>query len=667
MTDLNEFDDLDNIESQGLSKNEINLSSVYNVKVGGFGSSKSIATYLCSLNINNLAEDISLYETLSRDKSWPVSQIIQREVDKVRVSNISKDYVLGEGRDVKYFPPLIVAILPVGEDGKIGLKMDFNPDNSSTIKQLIFDKSNYRNNSSLNKYFLASQNKSLINGLYLLEVSKVFDFNIFCWDKSKYYSIVIDGQHRLDSLLKSKDDNPSIEDYVQDVVFLDFSLLIKEFNQKYTPVEVVRRIFIDINTNAKRVNTVRQILMDDKDLASLFVQSLVDSVYKNGNDKPENVFIPSLLVDWYGDSLKHTLPHLTGILSLYQILSDYLILYNLTSINDRRSPFKVKNWVKRVNDYFLVDKQIVEHKRFEEVKTLSESLEVFNTNTDLFQEEEDLLEDEFKETSLFNYDYRTLEIAQEVFEKLYAKSIVKFFNNFQPYSEVKRVISEQKGFDEGSILNTALLSSRNKIKKSKSLKSAISDIKIKLESEFNERYFLMYTVLGQKAVFSILFKRIFTVFNKDITEEKCIAIVDNFLNDINAILDLTIDGSRGIFGKRENLTLTDLSDDLTDLGTVATSFWEGIIYEDNKIIYNSQGIQSLSSFIEYVIVVYNKLKEDDKYDQMLVINFQEQRIKRILKKRFDSLSDSEIKIFTNQIIEAKQEFIISTIRTALLL
>lgn len=662
MTETNEFDDFDKIESGGLMSNEINLSNVYNVKVGGFGGDTSIKTYLANLNIKNLEDDISFYEQLSKDKSWPVSQIIQREVDKIRVSNISKDYVLGEGRDIKYFPPIIVAILPKTDTGMIAQKMDFQSDDSENIKQLIFDKSNYRTNENLHKYFLRSQNKSLISGMYLLEVSKAFDFNIFCWDKSKYYAIVIDGQHRLDSLLKSKADNSKIEGYLQDVVFVDLSPAIKIYNEKYSPIEVVRRIFIDINTNAKRVGTVRQILMDDKDLASLLVQSLVDSVYKDGTDKPTDKYIPSLLVDWYGDSLKHTLPHLTGILSLYQILSDFMILYNVTSIDDRRSPTRVKNWVKRINDYFLVDKQIDEQPRFAEVRKLAVSLDRYNTKIDLYQDIRDDLESEFKETSLFNYDYRTLEIAQEVFQDLYLKGIVQFFNAFVPYKEVKEVIIAENGFTPDSLLNKALLSSRKKIQNSPTLQETILNIRAKLEGKFNERYYLMYTVLGQKAIFSILFKRIFTVFNKDFTEAKCLIIVNEYLKDLNDIISLSTDGSRNLFGKRENLTLTVLKDEYVDLGTVATSFWEGIIYEYNNIIYNSQGIQSLSSFIEYAIVMYKGLKTDVNFSYPFNINYQKQRIRRILKKQNDNMTDSDLDKYTNDIVVEKERFIVSYLK-----
>lgn len=665
MSDLPDIlDDFDSIEKSGSVKYELLLSNVHAVKIGGFGDIDLVKTYLCSLRVEELEQDIQFYETLSNEKSWPVSQIVQREVDKIRVSGISKDYVLGKGRVVKYFPPIIVAILPRGPEGKIDLKLDYTVDDLVSSKEAIYDKSNYRNNPDLKKYFGKATNKSLINGLYLLEISKVFDFNILCWDKSKYYAIVIDGQHRLDALIKSRKENDAIKNYYQDVVFLDFSPLIKKLNTKdqfLTPVEVVRRIFIDINTNAKKVDIVRQILMDDKNLASLLVQSLVDSVNRDGSDKDPNKFLPSQLVDWYGDSLKHSLPHLTGVLSLYQILNDFLVGSNLSSIDDLRSPNKIKNFVKRLNDYFFVDRKIAAEGKYEGVTPLLFSLDEFDKNREIQEEYLQDIYNEFKETTLFTYDYRTIEIAQETFSQYYARGIIKFFNEFSPYTQAIETIRKEGGFDVDTTLYRALLSSKGKLFYSDSLKQSLASIKNMLEENLYPRFYILYTVLGQKAVFNLLFKRIFQVFNKDFNEGTCLRIVEGFLADINALLSNNSAGGPYLFGPKDSLILTNLIDedeDLFNLGTIANSFWEGIIYEDNRIIYNSQGISSLSSFIEYLISIYNALENGKRDYPPFEITYLKVRTKRILKKRFDSLSDTDYEVYTNRILSKKEHFIL---------
>ena len=141
---LNEIEDLDNLENSGSEGTNLELSNVYNIRLGGFGDTSELKTYLTSAKVKNLKEDLDLYETLTKDKSWPVSQIVQREVDRIRVSNISKSYILSQGRPIKYFPPIIVAILPKDEHGMISLNMDFgDTEDLDSKKELIYSKSKY--------------------------------------------------------------------------------------------------------------------------------------------------------------------------------------------------------------------------------------------------------------------------------------------------------------------------------------------------------------------------------------------------------------------------------------------------------------------------------------------------------------------------------------------
>lgn len=676
---IDELENFDKIENAGKLENQISLSNVYSIKVGGFGKNQ-LKTYISSITLNDLEKDIQFYETLSKDKSWPVSQIIQREVDKRRVSSISKDYILGKGRVVKYFPPIIIALLPKGDEDKIELKYTYNnTDSDCDINKLIYEKSNFRNNDGLKPIFLKGNNKSIVDGFYLLEVSKVFDFNVICWDKSKYFAIVIDGQHRLDALIKSKSENPDIGNYVQDVVFVDFSYLVKESDNKHTPVELVRRVFIDINTNAKRVGVVRQILMDDKDLASLFVQSLVDSVNKDGTDKNSSKFLRSQIVDWYGDSLKHNLPHITGILSLYQILSDYLIQHNISSIDSLRKPKLVDKWVKRMNDCFFVDREISNEAKYENYETLGKSMNRFikDIDFDLKLSDEDL-----KETSLFSFDYGVLEVAQNTFENIYSESLVKIFEELLPYKETIQIINFKRGFDPESLLSVALLSSNPKIKANATLRESLLRIRQDIEEKLNNKYYLIFTVLGQKSLFSIYFKSVFRNVNGDFTNEKCVDLTDLFITDINELLTICNSGNGNPFGKKDEFLLKfdslantkDLDgceikesneevgdndyesneDLIQDLGAIITNFWEGIIYENNNIIYNSQGIASLSNMIDFMLVCIKKLKAGkDITDEPFNIAYMSVRTRRIIQKRFN-LEQSEL---ANEVIKRKGIFI----------
>jgi DGQHR domain-containing protein len=654
---FDELDDFDSIEDAGTKVEQIIISQVFPVKIGGFGDDK-LKTYIGNVKIEDLESDIQFYETLSKDKSWPVSQIIQREVDKIRVSNISKDYILRKTRAVKYFPPIIIALLPKGQDEKIGLNYTFNNQQDEDLKEFIFDKSNYRSNEKLKPIFRKAPNKSKVDGLFVLEVSKVFDFNVICWDKAKYFAVVIDGQHRLEALFESKKQDPEVAKYIQDVVFIDFSNLVKEDDEGeciYTPIELVRRVFIDINTNAKPVGPVRQILMDDKDLAAIFVQSLVDSVNKDGTDKDQKLYIRPQMVDWYGKGLKHSLPHVTGILSLYQILSDYLLLFNISSINDLRNSKLIEKWVKRLNDYFFIDKEIdLKTDDYKGIEKLIVSLEKFRGEQNLKQEYDEALDDDLKETTLFEYDYSVLEIAKKVFEDFYVSSIVEIFNELLPYKETLQIIDDNKGLSSDSLLSEALLASPNKIIANKGLKDSMSEIKMKLTSNLDDKYYLIFTVLGQKSIFNNYFKRLFKCVSTDFNNEKALAVTRTFIFEFNELVNICSMTGNSPFGKKDEFVMDIPEGDPTYEYAIGTNFWEGIIYENNKIIYNSQGISSLSSVIDFMLLCVKRLKNEEVIDDVsFEINFMKLRTQRILK-RATTIEDDQL---VDKVIENKSNFI----------
>jgi hypothetical protein len=659
MTSNNELEDFDSIERSGSESSEIKLSNVYSIKKGGFGDDSKLKTYMCSIQVNQLKDDVDFYETLTKDKSWPISQIIQREVDKIRVSNIAKSYIEGKGRIITYFPPIIVALLPKNTEGQIAKSLDFTIDNSEAIKEIIYQKSSFSSNEPIKKYIVGANNESLIDGLYVLEVSKVFDTTLLSWDKSKHYAIVIDGQHRLEALFKSSNSNPEVDNYLQDVIFIDFSPLIQT-QSNLTPVEVVRRVFIDINTNARSVGFVRQILMDDKDLASLCIQSLVDSVTKSGENKDSELYISSQLVDWYGDKLKHVLPHLTGILSLYQIIDDYLIQERLTSFNDLRSPKKVSRWVSRVNDVFMVD-QIIKDSSDEsilDVTSLHDSLMSFEEKREASNEFSSDIDDEYKESEIFSFDYRVLDIAQSQFEDIYLRALVKFFNELLPLNEAIKIIRDKGGFGGDKTLSTALISSRAKIAKSEALKTSIISLKKDIEEKLFPDFFLAYTVLGQKSIFNVLFVRIQKQLNPDMNEEKCIEIVEELLKDLNDLFKYFKTSEVSLFADKNLVLIENLPDPIVDLGTISSLFWEGVNYENNSIIYNSQGIRSLSYILEEFIRLNKARLSGEKIEfDIGKTPWVRPRIKRILKKRFDYLEEQNEE-YTDEILSVKNKYII---------
>ncbi len=661
---MDELENLDQLENKGQQSTNINISNVYPVRTGGFGITPQIKTYLTTLNINDLESDINFYEVLSKDKGWPVSHIIQREIDQDRVNSITKKYLLGEGRIVKYFPPLIVALLPREVNGNFAQKFSFNPDQTSDSKELIFEKSKYRGNDKFKEILLQKNNDSLVEGIYLFNTSPIFEHNILCWDKSKFYAVVIDGQHRLDALIKAKKENPDYANAIQDVIFLDTSKL-NNSNPDNSPIEILRTIFIDINTNAKSVGLVRRILMDDKDLASLCVQSLIESVNKDGTAKSQDSFIQPNIIDWYGESLKHELPHVTGILTLYQIISDELVGSRLISIDDHRDQNKIQYFMETLNNYFFVDTSIKKEAEYSDISTLENSfkeyLKLKTINREIFAEQ--LTEGEL-DSLLFNYDYRVLEVAQENFNKFFLRSIVRIFSDFLPYKLTIEILDKLNAFNPESNLYKALLTSRTKLASDKNLRDNYISARQQLQQQVGDKYFLFFSVVGQKGLFNIYFNRLLNEFKYGTTEDFILKLQSVYINQLNGILQLLEEDKFFLFGKEDIIIPEDLlPDKLNEYGTLSSSFWEGILFEDKRIIYNSQGVKAIADVIRLIIDCFNnaKLKKDKKVMDNYSFRYANNRTKRLLKKRFGNRSDEEYEVIAAEILKLKKDFIINKI------
>lgn len=646
---MDEFEDFDEIESAGVSSDKISLSNIYSVKLGGFGDGNEVETYLTSAKVEQLKEDISFYETLSKDKSWPVSQIVQREVDKIRVSEISKNYILGKGRKVKYFPPIIIALIPKTIDGRFSTDLDTQVDQSRKLKELVYSKSFYSTNPKIEKYVVEADNLSKVNHVYLLEVSKVFDTKLFGWNKERFFAIVIDGQHRLDSLYKSAEEDRGILQYEQDVVFLDFSkLAIKE---SLPPVDIVRRVFVDINTNARKVSFVRQVLMDDKDLSALIVQSIVDSANHLGEIKQRCEYLLPEVVDWYGEGLKPRLPHLTGVLSLYQIIDDYFLKVSLSKLGDYRSLSKARNWVSRLNTLFNIDKFLDESSS--DVEKLSKSLSEYEKKIKYNDEYLEFIDDEFKETELFTFDYRVLEVAQRQFESIYLKPFVMFFEGLKPYN---LVIGEIESKSDSDNLIYALTLNKKKLGELKGMRNLVEDFRKLLEEKFQERFLLIYTVLAQKSIFLLLFKRILNKLSPAPNMSEVEEITKDLLKELNNLFDLVGNKPFSLFSKKEVIKLDEENLEFVDYGSIYSLFYEGMIYEGGSIIYNTQGVRSFSSYIEYLLEINEgRINFDD--ITLMNIPYFKVRTKKILEKTFFGLGDHRIDEIANGIILEKSKFL----------
>lgn len=641
-----------------------NQYAYYEVKAGGFASltEGGINTYLSTAKIHTLLNDIDTFEKIIQDKNWPVSQIIQREIDDSRIDEISKTYILQEG-NIKYFPPLTIVLLP-------RTKADTISDNfieANTIneneKQSILKIFKTIFSGNLDEDIMSLFDESTITikaeGLFLVEVNAAFNYNLLIWDKSKYIAVTIDGQHRLMALNKSIKLKKTVENYNQDIIFIDVS--DKTINSVKTPIEVVRNIFIDINSKANPVSNIRQYLMDDKDLASLFVQEIVNDYDKDNNR--EGKYIYPQLIDWHSNNLKHELPHITSILVLYQLMYDYVIRDNIVKIDDLRSPKKLEKWINRLNTRFLVDEKIKTMTRYS-YRTLESSLKNYIKETKAKNDASND-NDEDKESLIFEYDYNILKVVRDTFSEAYVESIVKFFHELKPYKTCITYYQKANVFDNRYLVNKALIKQTKKMTSNE--KDSIQTLKTSYQKYIGDKYDLIYTVLGQKALFYLYFEEIDKNIHNTITNKRVTKITDNFLKKINNLFDVIDNSNIKLFSLQNRVKIPKQQIKKLGLdnkyGTHVYDFWENIIFFDKNIIYNSRGVKSLAEVFKFMLNYLEIEKKDVSLDDFN-IPYLSSNIKKRLLNEFD-LNLEEAEKYADSIIELKYNYLITVLKSGL--
>jgi hypothetical protein len=646
------YDDLNEINLE--SKTTL-LSNVYRVQKGGFGvRTNGTRTYLSSAIVENLLEDVSTFETITKDKSWPVSQIIQREIDNRRIKDISSDYILRD-REIKYFPPILIAILPKEGDG-LSNSYQKKSETTSSEKLEIYKKFG-TDDEKLKRFFIESNDNSKADGLFILDIFPKIKINFLVWDPSKYFAIVIDGQHRLDSLKNSVKVNSAVSKFIQDVAFLDLSEVCMK-SKSLTPIKAVRTLFLDINNTSEPVSKARKCLMDDKDLASLFVQQILDDT-----EEHEHEYIKPQIVDWHSENLKHQLPHLTGVLVLHQLMSDTILNnVNIVTIDDQRNENKVEKWKRLLNDRFKVDEQISKLEKFKEYSSLSSSYKEYIE--EITEDDGNGNEEKFS-SILFKYDYGVLKVATHYFNENYINSIIYFFNSFRPHSKAINILKERGAFDPAMRINRILTKNPKKLDKDEN--KLLNELKSAIEDRLNKNYFLLYSVLGQKAFFKFYFNYLIEESGGNFTNEVLLNKAKKIIEKINVLLEICDSNTSSyLFGEKESMSIpTKLQKkyNIDSYGKHASSFWDGIIYDGNNIIYNSRGIISFNSVLDYVwdFMVLNEFGDSNTINQKNYQDFDpgwaKNRIKRFIQRDFEITEENELERIVNNIILCKAEFL----------
>lgn len=288
--------------AKALSNPNLEPTSPMDVQFGMFESGGYSLPYMsCILSAEKCAD----YLALASDdpeltlESGKLEELFQRDIDELRVTEIATRYLSPDvAKRPPFFNSITVALLPRGT-GK-----DLPP--SQTNEDL-----------ELNKF-------SVTYGPARVSWSEpnpnhpgrppAGQFGTLYWNKKGVKAVAIDGQHRLAAMKKLAEDHPKPAEK------LLVSALILLFDEKFglragdvKPIEIMRRLFIDLNKHSQRVSRARQLLLDDLEPLSIALRACIGNEldFKASNTTKDglpvgetdefNTKLPLEFIDWHGE------------------------------------------------------------------------------------------------------------------------------------------------------------------------------------------------------------------------------------------------------------------------------------------------------------------------------------------------------------------------------
>ncbi|MEQ1675548.1 MAG: hypothetical protein ABL876_02530, partial [Chitinophagaceae bacterium] len=226
------------------------------------------------------------------------------------------------------------------------------------------------------------------------------------------------------------------------------------------------------------------------------------------------------------------------------------------------------------------------------------------------------------------------------------------------------ILNELNAFDNSSTLHRALLLSRRKMFVNDNTKNAYVDARQKLTETLNVNYYLLFTVVGQKAIFKCVFERVWANFKHGVVPETIETVFQEFIDQLNSAITLFNDNKFYLFGKEETI-ITAEDSPFAEFDKIYYSFWEGILFEDKRIVYNSQGIRAFADIINFILKCIDETSSvRSRNVEEHSIRYAQQRIKRLLKKRFTRTEEQYDEI-AELMIKNKKQFLLDRINAML--
>jgi len=371
----------------------------------------------------NLLPVREIFET----KDLNFEDLMQRDIDDGRVSTELIPYLLEPGAAVKFFPPIVAVVVPVGSQKEL---LSSYPDiTEETINSEGYVRRIQRAGTFGKEVFEFEQ---IEVGGERLE----FDNARLRLNTNRCKIVIVDGQHRAMALLALyrnlkgwPDNTASFKHYYArwsrerlnkfDLKHISLPMAICAFptlSGKDAPLRVTeacRSVFLALNKNARPVTRARNILLNDKDIVAHFERAILGEVKNYHIDAPNRLRLWNFELDAEKDrSVLTSQVALSGVMHLHNLLERALMLTQKpVGLNVHGGNYWLK---KNISDTVL--------RRLDADNLLGADV-VDSTTRHLFTIE-------------------TRDVLLKSFAKRYSRYIIKGFQEFVPYAAFSSAASD---------------------------------------------------------------------------------------------------------------------------------------------------------------------------------------------------------------------------------
>ena len=295
--------------------------------IGTFGSGLGLRVYYLQASLPpSYLSAIKLVQEIPGSDRWPVRDLFQREVDTERVENGILPW-LQDSRKVKFFNPLTLTLIPIDTT-------------THTIIREIPKLTEASEDLHDGRHWRSLEWKGYYRFKYLASDTRPHnEYAVLEWNADRVQVVAIDGQHRLSALKLYMRDREGPEHDV----FLDWQIPVvitgldrTEEHPSFHAVsllDVVRNVFVTINTQARTPSRSRQILLDDESISHICAQEILEYSHQNdaveGTSAHEASRLPLLFWDWRGESQEGNEIRSRAAVKPITELADWLVWYLL--------------------------------------------------------------------------------------------------------------------------------------------------------------------------------------------------------------------------------------------------------------------------------------------------------------------------------------------------